>query len=97
MLSLDHPYASWAVALGIGLLIGVDRERRKGEGVGRAAAGLRTFAITSLLGAASMEIGGPVLLSVTTAGVLTLAALAYYRTHSEDPGLTTVTGGTSQR
>ena len=89
MLSLDHPYASWAVALGIGLLIGVDRERRKGEGVGRAAAGLRTFAITSLLGAASMEIGGPVLLSVTTAGVLTLTALAYYRTHSEDPGLTT--------
>jgi uncharacterized membrane protein (DUF4010 family) len=89
VLTLDHPYASWAVALGIGLLIGVDRERRKGEGVGRAAAGLRTFAITSLLGAASMEIGGPVLLSVTTAGVLTLAALAYYRTHSEDPGLTT--------
>lgn len=89
MLSLDHPYASWAVALGIGLLIGVDRERRKGEGVGRAAAGLRTFAITSLLGAASMEIGGPVLLSVTTVGVFTLTALAYYRTHSEDPGLTT--------
>lgn len=89
MLSLDHPYVSWAVALGIGLLIGVDRERRKGEGVGRAAAGLRTFAITSLLGAASMEIGGPVLLSVTTVGVFTLTALAYYRTHSEDPGLTT--------
>lgn len=89
MLSLDHPYASWAVALGIGLLIGVDRERRKGEGAGRAAAGLRTFAITALLGAASMEIGGPVLLSVTTAGVLALTALAYFRTHSEDPGLTT--------
>jgi uncharacterized membrane protein (DUF4010 family) len=89
VLSLDHPYASWAVALGIGLLIGVERERRKGEGVGRAAAGVRTFAITSLLGAASMEIGGAELLSVTTAGVLALIALAYYRTHSEDPGLTT--------
>lgn len=89
MLSLDHPYTSWAVALGIGLLIGVERERRKGEGPRRAAAGLRTFAITSLLGAASMEIGGPVLLSVTTAGVLALTALAYYRSHSEDPGLTT--------
>ena len=89
VLSLDHPYASWAVALGIGLLIGVDRERRKGEGAGRAAAGLRTFAVSSLLGAASMEIGGPVLLSVTTAGVLALTALAYYRSHSEDPGLTT--------
>jgi uncharacterized membrane protein (DUF4010 family) len=89
VLSLDHPYASWAVALGIGLLIGIERERRKGEGPGRAAAGVRTFAITSLLGAASMEIGGPMLLSVTTAGVLALTALAYYRSHNEDPGLTT--------
>jgi len=89
VLSLDHPFASWAVALGIGLLIGIERERRKGEGAKRAAAGLRTFAITSLLGAASMEIGGAVLLSVAAAGVLGLTALAYYRTHSEDPGLTT--------
>ena len=89
MLSLDHPFASWAVALGIGLLIGIERERRKGEGAKRAAAGLRTFAITSLPGAASMEIGGAVLLSVAAAGVLGLTALAYYRTHSEDPGLTT--------
>lgn len=89
VLSLGHPYASWAVALGIGLLIGIERERRKGEGTKRAAAGLRTFALTSLLGASSMEIGGPVLLSVATAGVLTLTALAYYRSHSEDPGLTT--------
>lgn len=89
MPSLDHPYASWAVALGIGLLIGIERERRKGEGAKRAAAGLRTFAITSLLGAASMKIGGAVLLSVAAAGVLGLTVLAYYRTHSEDPGLTT--------
>lgn len=89
MPSLDHPFASWAVALGIGLLIGIDRERRKGDGPGRAAAGVRTFAITSLLGAASMEIGGAALLGVTTAGVLALTAVAYYRSHSEDPGLTT--------
>lgn len=89
MPSLAHPYTAWAVALGIGLLIGVERERRKGEGPGRAAAGLRTFAITSMLGAASMQIGGPVLLSVTTAGVLALTALAYYRSQSGDPGLTT--------
>jgi uncharacterized membrane protein (DUF4010 family) len=89
MTSLDHPYVSWAVALGIGLLIGVERERRKGDGPGRAAAGLRTFAVTSLLGAASTEIGGAILLSVAMAGLLTLTALAYYRSHSEDPGLTT--------
>lgn len=89
MLSLDHPYASWAVALGIGLLIGIERERRKGVGAGRSAAGLRTFAVTSLLGAASMRTGGPILLSVATAGVIALTALAYYRSHSDDPGLTT--------
>lgn len=46
VLSLDHPYASWTVALGLGLLIGVERERRKGEGPGRGSAGLRTFAMT---------------------------------------------------
>lgn len=89
MLTFDHSYTAWAVALGIGLLIGAERERRKGEGAGRAAAGLRTFALTSLLGAASMEIGGTVLLSITAAGVLALASLAYYQSHSEDPGLTT--------
>ncbi len=89
VLSLDQPYVAWAVALGIGLLIGIERERRKGEGAGRAAAGLRTFAITSLLGAASMEIGGVILLGVTTAGLILLTALAYWRSHSEDPGLTT--------
>ena len=42
-----------------------------------------------MLGAASMEIGGPLLLSVTTAGVLALTSVAYYRSHSKDPGLTT--------
>lgn len=89
MLNTDHSYTVWAVALGIGLLIGAERERNKGEGPGRAAAGIRTFAITSLLGAASMEIGGTMLLSVATAGLLGLTALAYYRSQSDDPGLTT--------
>ena len=38
-----------AVALGVGLLIGAERERRKGEGPSRSPAGIRTFTITSLL------------------------------------------------
>ena len=82
-------FTSWAVALGIGLLIGAERERRKGQGPDRAAAGLRTFAITSLLGAVSMEVGGSALLSVASAGLLVLTALSYFRSTSEDPGLTT--------
>jgi hypothetical protein len=44
--TLDHPFVSWAVALGIGLLIGIERERRKGKGPGCSAAGLQTFVIT---------------------------------------------------
>ncbi len=36
-----------AVALGIGLLIGIDRERRKGIGPDRAAAGIRTGGSTA--------------------------------------------------
>ena len=89
MPTFDPPYASMLVALGIGLLIGAERERRKGVGPGRAAAGIRTFAITSVLGAVSMRLGGELLLSVTTAGLMGLIGVAYYRSQSDDPGLTT--------
>ena len=78
-----------AVALGIGLLIGIDRERRKGTGPGRAPAGIRTFAITSLCGAIAVIAGGDLLLAVVTVGVFVLAALAYWRAQDRDPGLTT--------
>ena len=77
-----------AVALGIGLLIGIERERRKGQGYNRAPAGVRTYAITALLGAISFELGGFILLAVVTASVAGLAALGYMRTRSRDPGLT---------
>ena len=39
-----------AVALGSGLLIGAERERSKGTGPDREIAGVRTFALVSLLG-----------------------------------------------
>ena len=78
-----------AVALGIGLLVGIDRERRKGEGPDRAAAGIRTFTITSLCGAVAVVVGGELLLAVVTVGVSALAALAYWRSAERDPGLTT--------
>jgi hypothetical protein len=86
---LDHPYFPLIVALGIGLLIGAERERRKGEGPFRSAAGIRTFAITAVLGAVSVNIGGEILLSVTMAGVIGLISIAYFRSRSDDPGLTT--------
>jgi uncharacterized membrane protein (DUF4010 family) len=78
-----------AVALGIGLLIGVDRERRKGDGPSRGAAGLRTFAIVALSGAAAFAVGGELMVGIVTAGVIVLAALSYWRSSDEDPGITT--------
>ncbi|MET4724451.1 hypothetical protein ABIF63_008557 [Bradyrhizobium japonicum] len=74
------------VALGIGLLIGLERERRKGEGPGRSPAGLRTFAAASLAGATSVMIGGKGLLALVTAGIVVLTAIAYLRSRSDFGG-----------
>ncbi|WP_219061552.1 MgtC/SapB family protein [Pseudomonas sp. UMAB-08] len=81
--------ANFAAALGIGLWVGLERERRKGQGKDRSFAGLRTFTITSLLGYVSMLLGGELLLAITLLGVTVLAAIAYFKARSQDPGLTT--------
>jgi uncharacterized membrane protein (DUF4010 family) len=86
---IDSVILNLAVALGIGLLIGAERERRKGEGPSRSPAGIRTFTVTSLAGAVSLIVGGTTLLAVATAGVAMLTAVAYWRAHEDDPGLTT--------
>ena len=39
-----------ASALGCGLLMGIERERRKGDGPFRSLAGVRSFALASLSG-----------------------------------------------
>lgn len=85
----DPVILNLAVALGIGLLIGAERERRKGSGPSRSPAGIRTFAVTSLTGAVGFLVGGQLLLSIATAGVVVLVTVAYWRGHEEDPGLTT--------
>jgi uncharacterized membrane protein (DUF4010 family) len=78
-----------AVALGIGLMIGLERERRKGDGPTREAAGLRTFTLVSLLGALCAVTAVPWLVPIGALGVAVLAAMAYRRTSDSDPGLTT--------
>jgi uncharacterized membrane protein (DUF4010 family) len=77
-----------AVALGVGLLVGIERERRKGVAPAAGAAGVRTFALLGLAGAVAELLGG---VGIAVAGAFTaLAALASYRhSRARDPGLTT--------
>ena len=77
------------VALGIGLLAGAERERKKDTGPDRSAAGIRTFTIASLMGAISMALGGIELLALTVFLVGLGIFIAYQKNQSEDPGLTT--------
>lgn len=86
------PWFKCAVALALGLLIGLERERTKGHGPTRRAPGIRTFALATLLGALAAHLGGAVLLAVVTAAVAVLTALSYVRIHDADPGMTTEVG-----
>jgi uncharacterized membrane protein (DUF4010 family) len=94
MLSAGTVALRFAVALGIGLLIGIERERRKGKGPLRGAAGIRTFALASLLGAVSLQVGREPLLIATALVIGGLTVASYLRTSRVrqkglDPGLTT--------
>jgi uncharacterized membrane protein (DUF4010 family) len=89
MLSFAQPLSGFLVALCLGLLIGIERERSKGEGPERRPAGMRTFAVTALLGAVAFHIGGALVLALATASVAALIVVSYLRTPADDPGLTT--------
>lgn len=77
-----------AVALGIGLLIGAERERNKAAVSEKSIAGIRTFTIASLLGAVSIGINFWLLVASLLCVTL-FAAIAYYVRRDEEPGLTT--------
>ncbi|MDE2234445.1 MAG: MgtC/SapB family protein [Gammaproteobacteria bacterium] len=78
----------WITAIGIGLLIGLERERHKGRGSTRKQAGLRSFLLVSLTGAIGMQLG-PAALVVAILAVGALAVVSYWRTRGTDPGITT--------
>ncbi|MEY5007243.1 MAG: hypothetical protein RL764_559 [Pseudomonadota bacterium] len=80
---------SLLIALGIGLLMGAERERRKSRRKTPATAGIRTFAVASLSGALAMHLGGVLLLSIMLASTAAYAAIGYWRSRDEDAGLTT--------
>ncbi|PZQ19950.1 MAG: hypothetical protein DI562_22705, partial [Stenotrophomonas acidaminiphila] len=72
-------------ALGLGLLIGLVRERSGGRG--HRIAGLRTHALVALMAAVAAMLGSVVVL-VGLGVVGVLAAMAYRATQQDDPGLT---------
>jgi uncharacterized membrane protein (DUF4010 family) len=75
-----------AAALGLGLLIGVERERHKGDGAA-GAAGVRTHALLALAGATAALIG-PWIVVLAGAGVAALSVASYLRGKPDDAGLT---------
>ncbi len=79
----------FATALGIGLLIGAERERHRRGDDASFPAGIRTFAVASLLGAVSLELGNELLLAIGLLAVAALTVIGYLRTGDHDPGLTT--------
>lgn len=87
--SLDGHAWGLAVALGIGLLLGVERERRKGRGPRRQPAGVRTFALVALLGGIAMVIGSAAVVAVAATFVAGAAIAGYVLDDRQDPGLTT--------
>jgi uncharacterized membrane protein (DUF4010 family) len=91
---MPEAWVGLAVALGVGLLVGIERERRKGIGPQRKAAGMRTFALVTVAGALAQSLSPGTLVAVGALAVSAFAALAYWRSAraqqaQADPGLTT--------
>lgn len=82
--------SAFLTAFGLGLLIGIERERRKAGRPQPAAAGLRTFTLAALMGVLAMALGGKTLLAVVSVCATALASISYWRARGDqDPGLTT--------
>lgn len=88
-LDLPRELPGLVSALGIGLLIGLERERRK-ENDPQLPAGIRSFTLIALAGAVA-QLLGPVAIAVSGAFVALAAAAAFWRSAPQDPGVTTET------
>lgn len=87
----SDPEALFALveALGIGLLIGIERERATHKAGSEVTAGVRTFSLASLIGAISMMAGGPTLLIVAVAAVGIIRIVSVAQQGDPKIGLTT--------
>jgi len=80
--------AGFVVALAVGLLIGIERERRKRDPDVGTAGGVRTHVVVALAGAVAVQFPGVGVLVAGAAFVGALVVVAYWRDRSSDPGLT---------
>lgn len=87
---MSESFINLLVALGLGLLVGLQRERSA-----PVLAGFRTFGLTALLGAMCVQsadrLGGGLVVAGLAALAILLAAANFIRSRSpdHDPGLTT--------
>lgn len=79
---------SFSVALGVGLAIGLERERSHADSA-ELPAGMRTFAIAALAGAIAASLPMPLAVPAVLLTVAVLAALGYHHSANVDPGVTT--------
>ncbi|MCO5398893.1 MgtC/SapB family protein [Ralstonia soli] len=79
---------SFSVALGLGLAIGLERERSHADSA-ELPAGIRTFAIGALAGAIAASLPIPFAVPAVLLAVTVLAALGYHHSANVDPGVTT--------
>jgi len=83
------PWLGIAVAGGAGLLIGLERERRKAQPGYSAFAGVRTFSAAALAGAIAQSLSEPWLVLIGAAFIAVLISIAYLRSSRTDAGITT--------
>lgn len=85
LMAWNNDVSGLLTALGIGLLIGLVRERQEGEGP--VVAGVRTHALIALLAAVAVGFGAwPLMVVLVLVGGLAIGA--HFRSAAEEPGLT---------
>ncbi|MGB8326403.1 MAG: DUF4010 domain-containing protein [Steroidobacteraceae bacterium] len=78
-----------AVACGCGLLIGLERERRRTDGSYYSFAGIRSFAVAATAGALAQALTSTALVTIGALLVAGLGVTAYLRSKARDTGITT--------
>ena len=86
---LNNDILPYFIAGGVGLLVGLERERSKARHGDAAPAGIRTFTLAALAGALAGSFGSMVIATAVLIAVAALSVAAYLRSPGGDLGLTT--------